>query len=538
LVDKIATGGMAEIFRAKTFSFGGFESLLVIKRILPELGVRPEFVDMFIDEARVAVALQHPNITRVFDFGKVGDDFYIAMECVAGKDVLQLMKALAHRRERMPMPFVAFVAMEVCRALSHAHSRRDLDGNPLGIVHRDVSPGNVLVSYEGQVKLADFGIARAVFASAPEIGLLKGKYEYMSPEQASGQPVDHRSDIFCAGVVLWEMLTGRRAFRTATEEETLDRVRGARLPSPAKVNPAVPAALDVICLRALCRDPSQRYADAGQMYAELRAFLEPHTSEQVRVELTRFMGEVFREEMARERASLQSGTSAALVWKQGGWDEPDVETLPGWSQAILVDQVRAIPGVAAVGLAALVVLLLLFALSKLTPPQSLPVPEVVPVEVVPAVPSQIPSSPVAEEELARVRFHSEPAGATVYLNGEEVGRTPLHYRRAPVGRAMEAELHLVGYANVGWTIGALAANEDLTYRHTLVPVAVIPGSLTVSGPQGSRVFVDGEELGVAPLSRPVNEGVHQVRVVRADGSVWEERVKVEPGVEVQVEVGE
>ena len=202
LVDKIATGGMAEIFKAKTYSHGGFENLMVIKRILSHLGENEDFVEMFIDEAKVSVALQHANITRIYDFGKIVNNYFIAMECVDGKDVRNLLRKLARRREYLPIEFAAYIAHQACRGLAYAHAKRDVDGKPYGIVHRDMSPANILVSYEGDVKIADFGIAKAELNSGTtDAGTLKGKFEYMSPEQARGEDIDGRSDLFSLGIV-------------------------------------------------------------------------------------------------------------------------------------------------------------------------------------------------------------------------------------------------------------------------------------------------------------------------------------------------
>src|SRR5690349_9807815 len=179
---------MAEIFKAKTFSHGGFENLLVIKRILSHLGESDEFVEMFIDEAKVSVALQHTNIVRIYDFGKILENYFIAMECVDGKDVRAMLRKLSRKRRFLPIEFAAYLAHEVCKGLDYAHRKTDLHGRPYGIVHRDISPSNILVSYEGDVKIADFGIAKAERNTYnTKDGVLKGKFEYMSPEQASGE---------------------------------------------------------------------------------------------------------------------------------------------------------------------------------------------------------------------------------------------------------------------------------------------------------------------------------------------------------------
>src|SRR5688500_4889626 len=256
LVDKIATGGMAEIFKAKTYSHGGFENLLVIKRILPHIGENSDFIEMFIDEAKVSVALQQPNIVRIYDFGKILENYFIAMECVDGKDIRNVLRELARRKEFLPPKFCAYVAFEVCKGLHYAHTKTDLQGNPYGIVHRDISPSNILISYEGEVKIADFGIAKAESnAYQTRDGMLKGKFEYMSPEQAQGKEIDHRSDIFSLGIILYEMMTGRRLFKTDSEIATLKKIREGEIDAPSKLKPDIPPALEAICMRALERDP-------------------------------------------------------------------------------------------------------------------------------------------------------------------------------------------------------------------------------------------------------------------------------------------
>lgn len=317
LVDKIATGGMAEIFRAKTFGHGGFENLLVIKRILAHLGEVPEFVEMFIDEAKVTVALQHRNIIRIYDFGKIGENFFIAMECVDGKDVRRVLRQLAKSRRYLPVEFAVYIASEACKGLSHAHTQRDLKGRPYGIVHRDVSPSNIMVSYTGEVKVADFGIAKAESnLSDTDAGVLKGKYEYMSPEQARGQEIDPRSDIFSLGIVLWEMLTGRRLFKTGNDVTTLEKVKAADVPPPSTVNGRVPRSLDNIVMKALSRDRDERYQTARAMYDDLAEFLFPSSPDQLAEDVASFMDELFADEIAAERQALEQGSATAAQLHQ------------------------------------------------------------------------------------------------------------------------------------------------------------------------------------------------------------------------------
>ncbi len=199
LVDKIATGGMAEIFKAKSISTAGFEKIQVIKRILAHLSSNDEFVTMFIDEAKISVSLQHANIVQIYDFGKIRDNYFIAMEWVDGKDVKLVLRKLAGRRKILPEEFAVYIAHELCKGLDYAHRKTDMQGRDLGIVHRDMSPSNVLVSYDGEIKIADFGIAKAEMSQYDtKDGVLKGKFEYMSPEQARGESVTQQSDLFSA----------------------------------------------------------------------------------------------------------------------------------------------------------------------------------------------------------------------------------------------------------------------------------------------------------------------------------------------------
>ncbi len=326
LLDRVAVGGMAEVFRAKSFGHSGFEKIVVIKRILERFAEDPEFVEMFIDEAKLSVQLMHPNIAQIYDFGKIDTNFFIAMEAVDGKDLKTLLRRLAQRRERLPLEMACYVAHQVSRGLEYAHSRSDKMGLPLNIVHRDISPSNVLLSYDGHVKIVDFGIAHADSAtSQSEAGVLKGKYSYMSPEQASGLPVDHRSDIFSTGICLWEMLTGNRLFRRQTDIETLEAIKAGQVPLPSAYHPAVPPELDEICLIALGRSPDVRYQDASELQRALGDFLLPNTPDRLQPPLSDFIRERFGEEILQERERLDRGTQLAADLHYGGEADIDLD---------------------------------------------------------------------------------------------------------------------------------------------------------------------------------------------------------------------
>ncbi len=264
LVERIAVGGMAEVWRARAYGLAGFEKTLVVKKILDELARDEEFVRLFVDEARIAVMLQHHNIVQVFDLGTAEGTLYMAMEYVAGTDLARLVQRVADR-EPFPIGLALFVASEVLKALRFAHGRRDDEGQPMNIVHCDISPHNVLISHAGEVKITDFGIARAAFQIDSLHETVRGKYAYMSPEQIENREVDHRSDVFSLGIVLWEVITGRRLFKGRTKDETLQRVKRAEVPSPRLYRPQVTAELEAVVLKALARRPNQRFASAAEM---------------------------------------------------------------------------------------------------------------------------------------------------------------------------------------------------------------------------------------------------------------------------------
>src|SRR5690348_8887591 len=267
LRERIAVGGMAEVFVAKAFGVEGFERLLAIKKILPTMGEDSEFIHMFVDEARIAVQLAHANIVQVLELGKHDENLYIAMEYISGRDLRQLIDRFRKRQQALPIPQACLIVAEVCEALDYAHRKRDAQGRPLGIVHRDVSPQNVLVGFEGGVKLIDFGIAKAESRlSQTQSGILKGKFSYMSPEQVKEHPLDGRSDVFACGILLWEMVSGEKLFTGDSDVAVLEKVRKASVPPPRNCPPE----LAKVVLKALAADPAQRHPTASVLHDDLR----------------------------------------------------------------------------------------------------------------------------------------------------------------------------------------------------------------------------------------------------------------------------
>jgi serine/threonine protein kinase len=278
LQSRLGCGGMAEVFLARREGVAGFARTVVVKRILGIYQGDPNFVGMFINEAKIAAQLTHPNIVQVHELGQVDGEFFIAMEYVRGCDLLRLLQHLAKTRPQnsaVPPHAAAYIARETCRALQHAHDHSD-EGRTQPIIHRDVSPQNIMISNDGQVKLVDFGIAKALGGLREETrtGVLKGKLAYMAPEQIVGLQPSPQTDVFAAGVVLHEMLTGRRLFKGATELETLSKVKSMAVPLPSSLSFSVPSTLDDVAMRALDRDPQTRYQRAGQMARDLDHYLQ------------------------------------------------------------------------------------------------------------------------------------------------------------------------------------------------------------------------------------------------------------------------
>jgi eukaryotic-like serine/threonine-protein kinase len=304
LLDRVNTGGMAEVFRAKAFGVEGFERIVAVKRILPSIAADTDFITMFIDEAKLAVQLNHANIAQIFDLGKVRESYFIALEYVHGKDLRAVFDLVRSRNARVPVELACYVMMKICEGLDYAHRKRDSAGRELELVHRDVSPQNMLISFDGDVKLIDFGIAKAVGQSSrTRTGILKGKFGYLSPEQVRGEAIDQRSDIFGIGIVLYELLTGERLFVGDSDFSTIEKVRSVEITPPRELNPAIPKSLERAVMRALSRDREARYQSALELHDELQTVLhERARSGQTfgRKELSAWMVQHFPEDAARD----------------------------------------------------------------------------------------------------------------------------------------------------------------------------------------------------------------------------------------------
>lgn len=313
LLEKIATGGMAEVWRARAYGLAGFEKILVIKKVLPNLAGDDEFIKLFIDEARIAVQLLHVNIVQVFDLGEVNGQYYMAMEYVHGQDLARLVSRSLETAP-FPIPLTLFIMSEVLKALQFAHDRLDEEGEPLRIVHCDISPQNILVSYAGEVKITDFGISRAAFQAQALHEVIRGKYAYMSPEQVDGKDLDGRSDLFSLGVVFFEMLTGRRLFKAKTRDETIARVRRADVPAPRTYRPEISQELESIVLRSLRARRSDRYQTAAEMLEAIGVLMVQEGHRATNNDLAAFVRAVVEQGgRSSQRAGEQEATPQAVV---------------------------------------------------------------------------------------------------------------------------------------------------------------------------------------------------------------------------------
>ena len=312
---------MAEVFRGKTAGVEGFERIVALKRILPNIAADPDFVEMFVEEAKLVVQLQHANIAQVYDLGKAEGTYYIAMEYISGTDLRSMWDRARARNRLLPIAMSCYIMQRVCEGLDAAHRKKDNAGSDISLVHRDVSPQNILISYEGEVKLIDFGIARAANrVSRTQAGVLKGKFGYMSPEQVRGVELDNRSDIFACGVVLYELLVGDRLFLGESDFSTLEKVRNVEMVPPTRLNKNLSPHLERIVMKALAKNREDRYRWANEMAEDLQRYLFATNQPFARTDMQRYMQQHFRSEMDEERGRVDHYKS--IPFKSGAVDEP------------------------------------------------------------------------------------------------------------------------------------------------------------------------------------------------------------------------
>ena len=491
LLERIAVGGMAEVFVAKALGVEGFERLLAIKKILPTMGEDAEFIRMFVDEARIAVQLAHANIVQVLELGKHDESLYIAMEYVSGRDLRQLMGRFRKRQEPMPLPQACLIVGEVCEALDHAHRKRDAQGRALGIVHRDVSPQNVLVSFEGEVKLIDFGIAKAESRlQKTQSGILKGKFSYMSPEQVKGDAVDGRSDVFACGILLWELVCGEKLFAGDSDYAILEKVRLGAIPPPRSRNPRCPEALERAILKSLAIDPARRYQTASELHDDLMRFTVASGAVFGARQLATWLREEFRAEYENEQQRLRAWLAVgAPPSREPPRREPAIRSeLPAVIVADLTQTPRA------------------------------PV-------AAPADPHELPTIQVDDAALA-------VAESGQFDVGDDRTAAPRRMRNAALTRSLREQGTRANarrwalYAAVPVALGVAAVSYVIGQREP-VPGKVI---VTPTPPVVADLIIDGRASGqLPPFVHMLSPGAHRIEL-RADGyKPFAATVQVAPG---------
>ncbi|HZH18025.1 MAG TPA: serine/threonine-protein kinase [Archangium sp.] len=302
LLRKLATGGMGQVFLARQKGPVGFQKLLVVKRLLPHLSEDTDFIKMFLDEARIAGILNHPNIAQIYELGDVDGVLYIAMEYVQGEAISQVNARANLRKGGLPLGLKCRIIADAAAGLDHAHQARSPSGRKLGLIHRDVSPQNVLVGFNGNVKLIDFGVAKVSGKlSHTVVGTIKGKHAYMSPEQARDEELDARSDVYGLGIVFYELLTSQRLFKRESDLATLKAVVGAKVIPPSEAVPGIPKSLDAVVMKALARKREERFQSAGELQLAIEDFLLAERLPATPAHLTAFMKELFSSELEEDR---------------------------------------------------------------------------------------------------------------------------------------------------------------------------------------------------------------------------------------------
>jgi serine/threonine-protein kinase len=468
VIGYLADGGMAEIFLGKELD----GRPVVIKRILPHLARQQNFVSMFVDEARIGSLVHHPNVVEVYELGQVGTDLFLVMEYLAGESASGLMRRLTLRHERLPLALAAHVVAEACAGLHAAHELTDEAGTPLHLVHRDISPSNIFITYRGEVKVLDFGIATAAHRlTRTATGQVKGKFSYMSPEQCRGEMLDLRSDIFSLGVVLYELTTQRRLFKRPNELMVLKAVTEMPIPRPSREHADYPPVLEAIVMRALARDKHERFTSAAEMRADLyTAIAQLGGVHDLRSPLAGRMTQLFPERIEEKRLMLSHirMNTSPVAMPAAEVDEsievPQVTEQSGTPYSAIAQRPAPPPArrwpiaIAALAVAGLGIAVWWYRFRDAPPPAQ------------PAKTIEMTATPapvfVVSDEIA-LHVDSIPPGATVTIDGVIAGPTPYDMKLAHK-RDIKLELELAGYAPI---TQQLTIDRD---QRLLIPLVAAP----------------------------------------------------------------
>jgi serine/threonine-protein kinase len=577
LLGRLAYGGMAEIFLAREIGHENTRRMMVIKRVLPHVAEDPHFVDMFVDEARLAMQLNHPSICHVYSFGEAEGTYFIAMEWVNGKPLSQIIRR-AKENGGLPIPIALKIIAQVAEALDYAHRAADASGEPLGVVHRDVSPQNIMVSYDGVVKLLDFGIAKATSHSTrTEAGIIKGKFAYMSPQQCVGEPIDARADVFALGICLFEALTGKNPFRRKTEFETMTRIVGDATPKARERREEIPEPIEGVVGKALMKQPERRFQTAGEMQMALEEVIPTLGAFVSAGRIGEYVTNLFADEV-RDGPHLDMRITAPPkeVEKSGTTDDSLEKPLPAPPGATDLERDAMRPAMATttttakpssargLGLLALGgVLVLLLGLvgaggalawvllarpfdgSSLADPgmrtTSEPThatPPSTPVGEVPPVGSPAGDGTTqAAAPSGTAFFESVPSGATISFGDREaVGTTPLEVGMIPPGAydvRLELDRHRAWEGQFSVTAGQRVTITARLDPERAAPAAAPPGEISINTRPWSRVYVGRRLLGTTPIGgAEVPSGNVRLRLVDRDGNEHTRTVRVPPGEHV------
>jgi serine/threonine protein kinase len=511
LVGDIAVGGMAEVFLGVQQGLAGFLKVVVIKRVLPHFTANEQFVRMFIDEARIAARLDHPNIVRTYEFGAAEGQYYTVMEYLPGEDLRSILRRLSHGKQRMPLHLAVGIVMQLCAGLHCAHQLTDTNGRPLNLVHRDVNPANIIITYGGEVKIIDFGVAKTN-TTATVTGTIKGKIAYMPPEQILARGVDQRSDVFSAGVVLWELLTGRRLFGRASDAATLYAIMNDPVPTPSRYRPDVPRELDAIVMQALSRTPADRFDTADDMAAALEHFMTSQPKFDTRV-LGGMVEGLFGASRADAKKAISQTRSLrnniSIVMKLRSEVRAELGSIASGSSSNVATRPASQPQRGRL-LVAVGVMMAAIAGGV----------------VYGATGTSDTKQPVAAP--AALVVESEPSGAAISLGGEPTGMKTPATLSGLATKQVTIRVELAGYTSIAQTVD-VPRSGSISKRFTLESAA---GRLALAElPRGAAVTVDGTEYQAGDVIE-VLAGKHEVRVVVDGKQVAQQQLETKPGFQV------
>jgi serine/threonine-protein kinase len=535
LIRHLATGGMAEIYLAIHRSIQGFEKLVVIKRILPKFSEDEEFIRMFLAEARIAATLNHPNIIQIFDVGSVHKDYFIAMEYVHGEDLRSIVGAMRKAGfKEFPIEMALGISRGLCKGLSYAHDHKGLDGEPLNIVHRDISPQNTIVTFPGEVKIVDFGIARAAMKDMEgdkEKGALRGKFPYMSPEQCRGRDLDGRSDLFSVAIILFELTTGRRLFKGKTEIDTIRRIVEQPYPRPSELKRDYDPDLEEIVMKGLARDRDQRYASARDLGEALDEYIVKHRIKVTALEMSRFMESLFADKLAQQRELMKEGKKLADIVAEQEVEEvtemdfldmtniPTTGGTPG-AMSMTASGVQVQPRKRTSPAVFAVIALLVLAVGGLGAFLGLNV---------------LKARREAALRIGVIEVKSDPSGASVWIDGErQKGATPLAVEKLKVGIEYTVKITREGYEPFERKVLLTPENPQSGMSITLTELAPVgDGVLKLSVvPRDAVIIFDGKEQGKggqATITGVKPGAPHSLLVQQAECNDHTETIRLKAG---------